>query len=100
VVLTRGVWYVHRFAKKGRSLALRQTLGQVTVMRPGRPDSAETGNFHFDVHRAGDGTSAHERGHTVHPAQWSAFIALARDQAKRCFGARWQRAVIPYVLLD
>lgn len=100
-VLTPGVWPVYRFDKhKGQYLALCQRAGEVTVMRDGLPPYPDTGMFGINIHRGGNTTTSSEGCQTIPPDQWPAFIALAVDQARRLFGDRWDRTVIPYVLTE
>jgi lysozyme len=99
--LDPGAWFVHTFDKhKGQYLALCQRAGPVTVTRDGDPPYRDTGYFGINIHRGGYNTTSSEGCQTIHPGQWDSFIAVAADQARRYFGARWQKQVIPYVLLD
>ena len=99
--LNPGLWYVHRFdLHNDRYLALCQRLGQVTVTRDGNPPYPDTGMFGINIHKGGYNTTSSLGCQTVHPDQWPAFIALAVDQAKRWHGSRWDRVVIPYLLMD
>jgi hypothetical protein len=100
-VLNPGIWYVHRFdLHKEEYLALCQRTGQVTVTRDGTPPYADTGMFGINIHRGGYNTTSSLGCQTVHPDQWSSFITLAVDHAKRWHGARWNSVVIPYALLE
>lgn len=99
--LKPGAWFVHKFDKhKGKYLALCQRLGPVTVIRDGDPPYDDTGEFGINIHRGGYKTTSSEGCQTIHPDQWESFIALAVDQAKRYHGDKWNKAVIPYVLLE
>jgi hypothetical protein len=99
--LNPGLWYAHRFGQhKGKYLALCQRLGQVTVTRDGNPPYLDTGDFGINIHKGGYTTTSSEGCQTIHPDQWNAFISLVTDHAKRYHGARWDRVVIPYVLID
>lgn len=99
--LQPGAWFVHRFdLHKGQYLALCQRLGPVTVLRDGHAGAySDTGHFGINIHKGGVATTSSEGCQTVPPAQWPAFVALARDQAERAFGPAWKETVIPYVLL-
>ena len=99
--LDPGAWFVHTFDKhKGQYLALCQRAGPVTVTRDGDPPYQDTGYFGINIHRGAYNTTSSEGCQTIHPGQWDSFIAVAADQARRYFGARWQKQVIPYVLLN
>jgi hypothetical protein len=100
--LNPGVMYVHTFDKhKGKYLALCQRLGPVSVTRDGiRQDYVDTGHFGINIHKGGLHTTSSLGCQTIHPDQWKSFINLVVDQAKRYAGANWEKACIPYVLLD
>jgi len=100
-VLNPGMWYAHRLDRcKGGYLALCQRLGQVSVNRPGTLHSAETRMFGIDIYKGGYNSTTSAGSQTVHPDQWTAFIELAVDRAKRWHGERWNQVVIPYALLE
>lgn len=98
--LNPGAWYVHKFdMHNGKYLALCQRLGPVTVTRDGLTQPyQDTGLFGINIHRGGYNTTSSLGCQTIHPAQWDSFINLAVDQAKRYFGVRWNKQVIPYFL--
>jgi hypothetical protein len=102
--LKPGFWPVYRFDRhRGRVLsypAICQRAGPVTVIRDGDPPYEHTGMFGINIHRGGRGTTGSGGCQTVPPDQWDGFYALARDQARRFFGAKWKQAVIPYILLE
>jgi lysozyme len=99
--LNAGLWYAYRFGlHNDRYLALCQRLAQVTVTRDGNPPYPDTGMFGINIHKGGYNTTSSLGCQTVHPDQWRAFIELAVDQAKRWYGDRWNRVVIPYLLLE
>lgn len=99
--LNPGLWYAHGFGQhKGKYLALCQRLGEVTVTRDGNPPYADTGYFGINIHRGGYQTTSSEGCQTIHPDQWTGFISLVTDQAKRYHGKRWDKVVIPYILID
>jgi lysozyme len=99
--LNPGAWFVHKFDKhKGQYLALCQRAGAVTVTRDGTPPYPDTGEFGINIHRGGYNTTSSEGCQTIHPSQWESFINLAVDQAKRYHGSKWNKVVIPYILLE
>lgn len=99
--LKPGLWMAHKFGlHKGKYLALVQRMGEVTVMRDGTPDYADTGYFGINIHKGGLNSTNSEGCQTIHPTQWASFITLAKDQAKRLFADRWDKVIIPYVLLS
>jgi lysozyme len=99
--LNDGAWFVHRLGKhKGLYLALVQTGGPVTVTRDGTPNYPDTGMFGINIHKGGYATTSSIGCQTIHPDQWQSFIRTVEDQARRYFGARWDRVVIPYVLIS
>jgi hypothetical protein len=99
--LKTGLWKAHRFGyHRGLYLALVQRMGQVTVIRDGNPDYEDTGNFGINIHKGGYNTTSSEGCQTIHPDQWASFINLAKDQAVRFFQDKWDKVVIPYLLLE
>jgi hypothetical protein len=100
-VLKPGIWYVHKFdLHNGKYLALCQRLGEVVVTRDGNPPYDDKGMFGINIHRGGYNTTSSLGCQTIHPLQWDSFINLAVDQAKRYFGNKWNKFVIPYILFD
>jgi hypothetical protein len=106
--LNNGFWPVYRFdLHKGKYLALCQRAGKVTVTRDGDPPYQDTGDFGVNIHMGGWGTTGSEACQTIHPDQWTSFIRLAEDQARRIFGDElkddvpaWKSAVVAYALFD
>jgi lysozyme len=99
--LNTGLWRAHRFGMhKGLYMALCQTGGKVTVMRDGTPDYPDTGHFGINIHNGSWSGTSSLGCQTIFPAQWESFISAAMDQAKRYFGAKWDKTTIPYALLD
>jgi hypothetical protein len=99
--LQAGCWYVHKFDKhNGDYLALCQRGGDVTVMRDGDPDYADTGKFGINIHKGSYTKTSSEGCQTVHPDQWSSFIETVVDHAKRYHLDEWRKAIIPYVLME
>jgi lysozyme len=98
--LEPGCWYVHKFGQhKGSYLALCQRGGDVTVMRDGDPEYADTGMFGINIHKGSYTKTSSEGCQTIHPDQWTSFIETAVDQAKRYHLDAWRTAIIPYVLV-
>jgi lysozyme len=98
--LNPGAWFAHRFDKhNGKYLALCQRLAAVTVTRDGDPPYPDTGYHGINIHKGSYRGTSSIGCQTVHPDQWDSFIALAVDQAKRYHDARWNKVVIPYVLI-
>jgi len=99
--LNPGPWYVHRFdMHKGEYLALCQRAGSVTVTRDGKKENySDTGEFGINIHRGSYHGTSSLGCQTLHPDQWESFISLATDLARRYHADRWNKVVIPYVLL-
>lgn len=98
--LKAGVWYAHQFGNHRNYTAIVQTAGMLTVIRDGNPDYEDSGYFGINIHRGGIGKTGSFGCQTIYPAQWDSFIQLATDHAKRLFGNRWNKVVIPYVLME
>lgn len=99
--LNPGAWYVHKFdLHRGKYLALCQRAGDVTVTRDGDPPYEDTGLFGINIHKGGYNGTSSEGCQTIHPDQWESFIASAVDQAKRYFGDKWNKTIIPYILIE
>lgn len=84
---------------KKKYLALVQQLGEVTVIRDGEPDYEETGYFGINIHKGGYTTTSSLGCQTIYPDQWDSFISTVKDQSIRYFGKKWDKTVIPYVLM-
>ena len=99
--LQPGLWLAHAFGRhKGQYLALVQSQNSVMVLRDGNPPYLDTGYFGINIHR-GSYTSTSSLGcQTIHPQQWPAFIALAKAEAIRLYGAQWATQTVPYLLLE
>lgn len=99
--LEPGFWPAYKLAlHKGQYLAICQRAGEVTVKRDGNPDYLDTGWFGINIHRGGVSGTSSEGCQTIPPAQWEAFITLAKSEAKRLWGDRWDKEVIGYALLE
>jgi hypothetical protein len=99
--LKPGLCLAHKFGlHKGKYLALVQRMQQVTVVRDGTPDYEDTGYFGINIHKGGLKSTNSEGCQTIHPTQWDSFITLAKDQAVRIYGVRWNKVNIPYLLID
>ncbi|MCK7558716.1 hypothetical protein MKQ70_28485 [Chitinophaga sedimenti] len=70
------------------------------MVRDGSPDYEDTGMFGINIHRGGYNTTSSLGCQTIHPTQWDSFINLAKDQASRIWGQRWNKEVVPYILID
>jgi len=98
--LQAGVWYAYQFGIHKTYPAIIQSGGKVVVSRDGNPDYEDRGYFGINIHRGGYGKTGSEGCQTIYPAQWDSFINLASDQAKRLYGSKWNKAIIPYVLME
>jgi len=98
--LQNGVWYSYQFGMHKTYPAIIQTGGKVKVMRDGTPDYPDEGYLGINIHRGGYGKTSSLGCQTIYPSQWESFIQLASDQAKRLFGNRWNKVIIPYVLVE
>ena len=106
--LKPGAWYAHKIDYHGSKTygpyrAICQRLGKVTVIRDGKDgaDYEDSGDdFGINIHRGSYNGTSSEGCQTIHPDQWTSFISMAMDHAKRLHGSKWDSTIIPYILME
>lgn len=98
--LKPGLWKVHQFGMHKNYEALVQIKGEVSVIRDGDPDYEDTGYFGINIHKGSYNGTSSSGCQTIYPEQWQSFIGLAKSEAVRLFGLRWNNVVIPYLLVE
>lgn len=98
--LEPGWWDCYQFDTHNGSVphpAICQRKGLVTVRRDGV--GLDTGMFGINIHRGGRTGTSSLGCQTVPPDQWDAFYALAKSEAVRLYGKRWNKETITYILI-
>lgn len=99
--LKPGLYFSYCFGlHQGKYLALVQRMAEVTVIRDGDPEYEDTGYFGINIHKGYFNSTSSLGCQTIYPTQYQSFIALAKDQAMRFFNKKWNKAIIPYILLE
>lgn len=99
--LVPGVYPVYRFDVHNGTFphpAICQRIGPVTVTRDGSGE--DVGMFGINIHRGGNRSTSSEGCQTLPPGQWEGFYAVAKAEAQRLWGERWNRTPVTYVLLS
>jgi len=99
--LNTGLWKSYKFGKHKTYPAIIQTGGDVIVTRDGiNEDYKDTGYFGINIHKGGLWTTSSEGCQTIKRDQWDTFYNLAKSEAIRLFGDKWNSVVIPYLLIS
>lgn len=101
-VLKPGVYYSYRFDTHNGSKphpAICQRVAPVTVIRDGGKE--ETGMFGINIHAAfGNSTSSDGCQTQAWKQYQEEFYPLAKAEAKRLWGEKWNKNTICYVLIE
>ena len=98
--LEPGFWACYQFdTHRGAAPhpAICQRLGPVSVRRDGA--GVDTGMFGINIHRGGQSSTSSLGCQTIPRSQWPAFYQLAKAEAVRLWGNRWNKERITYILL-
>jgi hypothetical protein len=103
MVMSNIVYYAHKIdTHHGKSKSYRavcQRLGPVKVIRAGNPPYKDEGRG-CNIHCGGYETTGSEGCTTVYPDQWVEFDVTVEKMMKKHYGKQWDKAIIPYVILE
>jgi hypothetical protein len=98
-----GLWYytfgIHRGVKS--SYPALVPAKEMTVIRDGvEGPYRDDGWFGDNIHAGGETSTGSEGCQTVPPKQWDSFYMAITSQAKRLYGSKWEKSIIPYILTE